>query len=168
MAELQLRVGECVHYGSHGVCRVCDREVKDFGKSKREYFLLRPASDEKMTLFLPVDADPEKVKVRRILSKEEIEQLVSAENQTEEQWIQDSKLRREWCGKILRSGDASQLIAMVKCIHNHERQLPEGKSLPMSDLELVRSAERQLYDEFHYVLHMEKEDLLPFIYGTAN
>jgi CarD family transcriptional regulator len=58
-------------------------------------------------------------------------------------------------------------MRMLKAIHAHEQDLPSGKNLPMSDLELMRSAERQLYNEFCFVLDIRKEQVLPFILGQC-
>ena len=45
MSELNLHIGDCIHYGGHGVCRICGRETKTLGKECRDYFLLRPVGD---------------------------------------------------------------------------------------------------------------------------
>ncbi len=165
MASMNLQIGDCVHYGSHGVCRVCGRESKEFGRSKREYFALRPTDNENILLYLPVDAEPVKVKVRRLLSRQEIMDLVHDEPQAPAAWITDSRLRREAWTKVLRSGDTAELIGMVRSLHAHEQELPEGKQLPMSDQEMMHVAERQLYSEFSFVLKIQEEQVLPFILG---
>lgn len=164
MASMNLQIGDCVHYGSHGVCRVCGRESKDFGRSKREYFALRPTGNENILLYLPVDAEPVKVKVRRLLSRQEIINLVHDDKEPAA-WISDSRLRREAWTKVLRSGDTAELIGMVRSLHAHEKELPEGKQLPMSDQEMMQVAERQLYSEFSFVLKIQEEQVLPLILG---
>lgn len=160
-------VGDCIHYGAHGICRVVGTEMKELGREKKEYYLLTPISQEHIRLYLPKDADPERVKVRAVLSPEQIRDLVEREKGNCGKWINDSKLRRETYNKTLRSGDTAGLMTMLKTIHAHQEALPVGKSLPMSDLELMRSAEKLLYNEFSYVLHMEKEQVLPFILGQC-
>ena len=168
MASMNLQIGDCVHYGAHGVCRVCGRESKDFGRSKREYFALRPTGNENILLYLPVDAEPVKVKVRRLMSRQEILDLVHRTAQPPAPWISDSKLRREAWNKVLRSGDSAELIGMVRSLHAHEQELPEGKQLPMSDLEMMHVAERQLYSEFSFVLHIREDQVLPLILGKLS
>ena len=68
MSELNLHIGDCIHYGGHGVCRICGRETKTLGKECRDYFLLRPVGDDKTILYLPADAQPDRVKLRNVLS----------------------------------------------------------------------------------------------------
>ena len=165
MASMNLQVGDCVHYGAHGVCRVCGREAKEFGRCKREYFALRPTGNENILLYLPVDAEPVKVKLRRLMSRQEILALVHGVERSPTPWISDSKVRRETWNRALRSGDAAELIGMVRSLHAHEQALPEGKQLPMSDLELMQMAERLLYSEFSFVLHIREDQVLPLILG---
>lgn len=166
MAVLNLKIGECVHYGAHGVCRVCGRESKDFGSSQREYYALQPTGSESILLYLPVDAEPVKVHLRRLLSRKEIYALLKAKAR-EDGWITDSKVRREAWNRVLRNGDTAELIGMVRTLHAHSRSLPDGKQLPMSDREMMQAAERQLYGELTYVLEMAPEQVLPMILGET-
>ena len=168
MAELQLSIGDCIHYGGHGVCRICGRESRQFGTQQRDYFLLRPVGDEKTTLYLPVDARPDRVKLRNVLSASEIFTLVEQERQRPVSWISDCRQRRQACGETLRSGDAGRLMHLVKNMHAHEESMPDGKFLPMSDQELLQSAETQLYNEFQFVLDIVPEQVLPFILGQCS
>lgn len=164
MAALNLQIGECVHYGAHGVCRVCGRESKDFGSSQREYYALQPTGSESIVLYLPVDAEPVKVHLRRLLSRKEIYALLRKQEKASS-WITDSKVRRESWNRVLRGGDTAELLEMVRTLHAHSQELPEGKQLPMSDQEMMQAAQRQLYGEFSYVLELEKDQVLPLILG---
>ncbi len=163
MAAMNLKVGDCVHYGAHGVCRVCGRETKNFGGRQRVYLTLRPTGSDNILLYLPEDAEPEKVKLRRLLSRQEILELIDRAGKTQVNWIADSKIRRETFSKILRGGDAVDLIRMLKSIHRHQEELPQGKQLPMSDQEMQHAAQRQLYSEMAYVLSIEESQVQPFI-----
>ena len=149
MSELNLHIGDCIHYGGHGVCRICGRETKSLGKECRDYFLLRPVGDDKTILYLPVDAQPDRVKLRNVLSAGEIFQLVAREQDNPPSWISDCRERRQICGQT------------------HEQQMPSGKLLPMSDQELLQSAENQLYNEFRFVLDIARDQVLPFILGQC-
>ena len=55
------------------------------------------------------------------------------------------------------------LIRMLKSIHLHQEELPQGKQLPMSDQEMQHAAQRQLYSEMAYVLSIEESQVQPFI-----
>ncbi len=162
---MDLKIGDCVHYGAHGVCRVCGRESKNFGGRQRSYFTLRPMSSENILLYLPEDAEPEKVRLRRLMSQQEIMELIRGVKSVPAQWIADSKVRREVFSKVLRSGDAAELIGMLKSIRVRQQELPQGKQLPMSDQEMMQAAQRQLYSEMAYVLAIDESQVQPFILG---
>lgn len=165
MEEIVLEIGTCVHYGAHGVCRVDGQEIVDLGCGRKKYYRLKPVSDEHIQLYLPADADPERVKLRNVMTAEEIFALVAQSQSDEIGWVGDSKARRELSGKTLRGGEMLELIRMVKAIHGHEAALPAGKNLPISDLEQLRSAEKQLYNEFCFVLDITREQVIPFVLG---
>lgn len=165
MEKICLNIGDTVHYGAHGVCRVCSREVTDLGCGKKAYYLLKPIGDEHIQLYLPGDGDPERLRLRKVLSAQEVFALVEQEKQWQRDWLSDSKERRELSNRTLRSGDTVELIRMLKALHTHAQELPAGKTLPMSELEQMRNAEKQLYNEFCYVLEITREQVLPFILG---
>lgn len=165
MNGISLNIGDVVHYGAHGVCRVSGVERMDLGAGKKNYFLMQPVAGGSIQLYLPQDADPERVHLRKVLSAEEIYALVEQEIPNHMDWVNDSKVRKELASKTLRGGDTAELIRMVKVLHRHGQELPQGKSLPLSDLEQMRSAEKQLFNEFCFVLDITQEQVLPFIMG---
>lgn len=152
MAAMDLQIGVCVHYGAHGVCRVCGRETKDFGGHQRVYYTLEPLGREGLRLYLPEDAEPERVKLRPLMSRQEILELIRSSRELP--WIADSRTRREAFNQVLRDGEAAELMGMLKTVHLH--QTAQGKRLSMSDEELAQAARRQLYGEMAYVLAMDE------------
>ncbi len=165
MSEILLCVGDYIHYGAHGVCRVEGQEYMFMGAEKKKYYRLRPVGESQIDLYLPADADPERVRLRPVQSAEEIYALVQRELETPVGWENDSKARRELSGKTLRSGETAELIRMVKAIYRHWQELPQGKSLPVSESDQLRAAEKQLYSEFCFVLDIEKDQVIPFVLG---
>ena len=163
MAAMELKIGDHVQYGTHGVCRVCGEESRAVGGQDRMYFTLRPTGKENILLYLPKDAEPEKVHLRHLLSRQELMALIDASCQVPAEWIADSKRRRETFSRAIREGDSAELIRMLKCIHLHMADLPQGKLLPMSDQEMMSSAKRQLYSEMAYVLDLEEDQVQDFI-----
>ena len=161
MSALNLQIGDHVHYGAHGVCEVCGLESREMGGEKRKYFTLRPTGSENILLYLPQDAEPEKVRLRRLLSRQEILEIIDRAETMRTEWIHDSKLRRETFTKVLRGGDAAELFCMLKTIYVHQQE--GGKPLPMSDQEMMHAAQRQLYSEMAHVLEMEESQVQPFI-----
>lgn len=101
------------------------------------------------------------------MSKEEIHVLVNTMNNEEPVWIADEKERREKFREIIASGEHSALIQMIKAIWiQKQKREAEGKKLHMSDERFFKDAEQLLYDEFQYVLEINKEQLISYIFKT--
>ena len=162
-AVLNLKIGDHVHYGAHGVCQVCGREARRLGGEEQVYFTLRPTGSENILLYLPENAEPEKVRLRPLMSRQEILTMLDRTRCTPAEWIADSKLRRETFTRVLRQGDVEELIRMLKCIYQHQAALPQGKQLPMSDQEMRQAAQRQLYSEMAYVLSIDESQIQSYI-----
>jgi CarD family transcriptional regulator len=156
---MELRIGDCIYYGAHGVCQVCGLEAKDLGGGCKNYFLLRPKGNEKILLYLPEDAEPDRVNVRQVLTQQEI--LTLLHGSPAGPWISDSKRRHTAFTKVLRSGNAGELLSMIRTILAHQREI--DKPLSMSDQELLQSARRQIYGEVAYVMALEEDQVLPFL-----
>ncbi|MBQ8804267.1 MAG: CarD family transcriptional regulator [Tyzzerella sp.] len=159
------KVNDTIMYGTQGICKIVEITEKDFMGSKKEYYVLKPMNDKAATLFAPVNNAKTGGKMRRILSEEEIHQLIESMPGEEANWIPNENERKECYKRIIASGDHVELIKMIKAlyIHKQEREA-EGKHLYLSDERFFKEAERILYDEFQYVLNIQRDELLPFIF----
>ena len=48
-------INDTVLYGANGVCRVSDICQKEFSGTAKDYYILRPISNEALTIFVPVN-----------------------------------------------------------------------------------------------------------------
>jgi CarD family transcriptional regulator len=159
------QVNDTVIYSTQGVCRIENITEKDFMGKKREYYVLIPMSNPGTTLFAPTDNEAVLAKMRRVLSAEEIHRLVEAAAGEELAWIVNENERKEKFRQILSSGDHKSLILMIKAIWiQKNNRLAEGRRLHMSDERFFKDAEQLLYDEFQYVLNINKADLISYIF----
>lgn len=158
-------VSDTILYGTHGVCRIEEIAEKEFMGAKKEYYVLKPLGDPAATLFVPVNNEKAESKMRRILSKEEIYELIRTMPYEEANWIEHENERKEEYRKIIAGGDRIELIRMIKALYFHKKKREEeGKRLYLSDERFFHEAERILYEEFQYVLNIEREELLPLIF----
>ena len=152
-------------YGTHGICKITEITEKDFMGTKKKYYVLKPINDAGATLFAPVNNEKVESKMRRILTKEEILELIETMPDEEANWIHNENERKEKYKRIITSGDRVELIKMIKALYNHKKKREEeGKHLYLSDERFFKEAERILYDEFQYVLKLQKTEVLPFIF----
>lgn len=153
-------------YGTQGVCKIVEITEKDFMGTKKEYYVLKPMNDTAATLFAPVNSEKAGGKMRRILTEEEIHELIESMPHKEANWIQNENERKESYKRIIASGDRVELIKMIKALYLHKQEREaEGKHLYLSDERFFKEAERILYEEFQYVLNIERHELLPFIFA---
>lgn len=159
------QVNDVIIYGTQGVCKIVGTEEKVVGGKKKAYFVLKPVSDHGATIFVPTDNELVLGKMRRLLTKEEIYQLIDSMPRENGEWITNENERREHYKSILTKGDHLELIKMLKAIYAHKKEREaEGKRLHMSDERFFKDAEQILYNEFQYVLDLGgKADLVTHI-----
>lgn len=157
-------INDIILYGIQGVCKIVDITEKEIDGKCREYYVLKPVYESNSTIFIPVHSEKLTAKMRRILSNEEIYALIKAIPDESTVWIDNEALRREKYSEILTSGDRAALVRMIKTLYLHRQvQREKGRKLYISDERFMNDAEKMLYDEFAYVLHIKREQVLPFI-----
>ena len=159
------RVNDVILYSSQGVCRITDMEEKTVGGVKKTYYVLKPVNEKGATIFAPADNELVLKKIRRLLSKREIDDLIDSMPDEETEWIANEAERKECYKNILAKGDHQQLIRMIKAIFLRKKALEENKKrLHVSDERFFKDAEQLLYNEFQYVLQLEnKNELMTYI-----
>lgn len=161
------QVNDTIIYGIQGVCKIVGIEEKAISGTRKDYFVLKPLSNEGSTLFAPTDNEAVLRKMRRVLSKNEIDALIDSMPHKQENWIEDERKRREVYKQIISSGDHAELIKMIKAIYlqKQEREAA-GRRLHMADEQLFKQAEQILHEEFQYGLSLNtKDELITYISG---
>lgn len=152
-----------VIYGLHGVCRIADITIKDFSGQEETYYILKPIFDDRSTFFVPVKNDSAQ-KLRPLLSIEEVKLLIESISGQDVIGIEDEKHRKDAYKKIIESGDRGEMMRLIKTLYvRKEEQQKAGKKQHIIDEHFMKEAESILYDEFAYVLQIEKDDIVPYI-----
>lgn len=158
------QVNDTVMYGHSGVCRIVDIRTENFSGEDRLYYVLKPAGNDSSTIYCPVDCD--KIPIRRLLSIEEIHALIRALPESEIEWIDNDQLRRERYTEILRRGECLELARLIRTLFLHREKLRQtGKKFHQTDEKLLKEAEKALHGELAHVLHIDPEEVAPFIMG---
>lgn len=161
------QINDVIIYGSQGVCRITGTEEKTVNGTKKTYFVLKPVNEKGSTIFAPTDNEIVLKKMRRLLTIDEVHDLMDSMGSENGIWVENENERREVYKNILANGDHLELIKMIKAIYAHKKDREaEGKRLHMADERFFKDAEQILYNEFRYVLELEsKEDLLTYIFN---
>lgn len=143
--------------------------VKDVGGGLRAYYVLQPVFEESATIFVPVGNEALTAKMRRVMSEAEITALIDAMPEEDSIWIADDNARRERYKAILAGGDPSDLIRLIKTLYlRAQTQKAQNKKPRLEDERFMKQAEKLLYEEFAHVLHIRRDEVLPYILHRVN
>ncbi len=153
-----------VVYGDNGVCQIVDKRKEKFAGQFKEYYILKPANHEASTFYVPVDNEHLLSKIRTVLSKEEILDLIRSVAGDSLEWIDDNRVRNETYREIFNRGDSRELLLLLKSLHLHRQaRQEEGKKLWTVDETAMKHAEKLIYEEFATVLEIQEDEVVPYI-----
>lgn len=159
-------VGTTVIYKNEGVCRITEITERRFRDKNIEYYVLKPVHKDDSEIYVPKNNKELLGKMRKILSREEILEIIKTMPNEESIWIADENERKEYYREILIRGDRTELVRLIKTLYLHKQnQKKTGKKLHIADEKFLKDAEHLLYDEFAFVLNIAKDEVLPFITG---
>lgn len=160
------KINDMVVYGSQGVCEITGVEEMKVDGASKKYFVLKPKSGSTATFYVPTWNEKAQSKMRKVMTESEVNALIDAMPSRTPTWIENENDRKEVYKKILASGDQAVIISMIQGLFLHKQQREaEGKRLHMSDEHFLREAEQLLYNEWQYVLNVDKAGLMAYIYN---
>ncbi|MBQ4424853.1 MAG: CarD family transcriptional regulator [Lachnospiraceae bacterium] len=158
------RIGDTVLYGTDGVCEITDIVSRQFNGTARQFYVLKPIYRKNAVLYLPTDNDKTMEKLRYVLTRDEILAAIRRMPELECIWIEHHNDRKDEYQSILRSGDATRMVQLIKTLYERRQiLLDSGKKLRAADETCLKDAERLLYEEFSYVLEIPCSEVIPFI-----
>lgn len=158
------KVNDTVLYGNDGICRIENIIQRKLTDRIVEYYVLKPVYKDNATVYVPTQNEELVKKMKKLLSYDEIMNLIQNMPDCQVDWIENDNRRKGKYREIIRSGDHEQLIQMVKTLYHHKKSLEKiGKKFHVSDKKFMKEAENILYKEFAYVLKIKKEEVIPFI-----
>ena len=159
-------IGEYVSYGINGMCNIEDIRPMQLSQSveKMMYYILRPESNPKSTIFVPVNNQKLVSKMRELMTQDEINAMLVRMKDRTLEWEKDVRFRTESFHEILSNGVNQDLILMIRCLHRKRQELVQlGKKLPARDSNTLKTAERLVEEEFAHVLHIKCEEVSDYI-----
>ena len=164
-------IGEYVSYGINGMCSIEDIRPMQLSQGVEEmmYYILRPESNPKSTIFVPVNNQKLVSKMRELMTKDEINAMLTRMKDRTLEWEKDIRFRTESFHEILNNGVNQELILMIRCLHKKRQELTQaGKKLPTRDSNTLKTAEHLVEEEFSHVLHIKCEDVSNYIRNVLN
>ncbi len=157
-------VGDTVMHSGMGVCRVEKIEKKEITKGKtNEFYVLKPVyENEKTTVYVPVNSD--KIKLRHLLTQEDIKKIISALPENKSEWIDNDARRKEEYSKIIKNGDHIATMGVIKELYERKKEKEQsGKRLHIADEKLLGEAQKIIHQELAFTMNIELDDVADFI-----
>lgn len=157
-------VNERIHYGGSGVCTVQDITTLRFGRTREQYYVLKPLHQNASVIYVPVNNEQLTAKMRPVMTPEEVERLIEEMPNIETVWTDDIQARKASFDALLRSNNCADLIKIIKTLYQQKkRRQAMGKSLHVSDENYLREAQRLLYDEIAGVVGINPNEVNAYI-----
>lgn len=164
MNQLVYKINEYVMC-RYDVCKIIDiRDMSFAGIGERKYYIVAPLNEESSRIYIPADSDDIDSAMRRMLTIDEINEIIEQSRNLELAWIDESKERVSRFDKILQNGDTAEIIWLIKALKEQKKQVEsEGKKLCAGDSRVLETARKIISEEFAFVLGLEKNEVEPYI-----
>ena len=161
------KVGEFIVYGINGICRVADVCPSPYDKTDpRTFYLLIPVNNPmSSSIYTPVDNT--RVPMRRLMTRENIEELIARIPEIEPLTVPVEKQRRELYRTTVGELDPKGYVRVIKTVRQRRETLTAArKHVPMTDLEYGRLAKHLLCSECALVMGVSEEDADAYILSS--
>lgn len=156
--------GDIVLYGSEGVCVIDEVMTRKFKNQLMEYYILKSVYNASSKIFVPTQNEELMSRMKDVLSKAEIYQLIEDIEKEELIWIDHDNSRKERYKQIMKMGQRNEVVSLAKTLYLRSKELKEnGKKLNAMDDQFLRDAQKLLHEEIAYVLNIEKDEVSTFI-----
>lgn len=156
-------INDYVVHNTMGVNRIMELIQENVNGETVDFFVLEPALGGNMRLKMPVAGCEDKM--RAILTREEVDELIASIPEQESIWIEEDKIRYEEFRACLKTGVCENWVALIKTLNQKKEERANiGKQLTRVDADVLKSAEKNLTTELAIVLGIEPDGVLPYIY----
>lgn len=158
------KTGQRVLYGTHGVCHITAIEAMRFGKSKANYYVLELTEQPGTKFYVPVENEAVVAKLRPLLTRQELLDLLHSPTVRNYPWIADENQRKLRFRELIGSGDRESLMGMIGALHRHKQaQTAAGRKFHQSDENFLADAQKLLNAEFAQVFDLDPWEVNSFI-----
>ena len=161
------QVGDHIVYGINGICRVAEIGPSPYDKADtRLFYLLIPVNNPmSSTIYTPVDN--QRVPMRPLMTKEEIEALIAAIPSLLPLTVPVEKQRREIYRTVIGELRPEGYVQVIKTVRRRRLDLAAAhKHVPMTDLEYGRLAKHLLCSECAHVMGVSEDDADAYILSS--
>ena len=150
------KIGTHVLYGKTGVCLVKEQTTMAGGL----YYVLSPVSDSRSSVYVPCGNVELMARMRPLLTREEIDGMLSDVDTVRLAWIDDRNERAMLYRTITGSGDRKELVRLLACLmRKKQERIAIGKRLSAMDENFLQECVRLVQEEFSMVLGIATKEV---------
>jgi CarD family transcriptional regulator len=150
------KIGDYIIY-MKDVCKIID--IKSNYMNDTDYYVLEPVNDSSLKLNIPVNNKF----IRNIITKNEVEKIISNIKNIEVLNLDDKKIEVEY-KKLLNSGTHQDLIKIIKSAYlRNKKRIDNKKKISDKDRDYFNLAEKYLYTEFSIVLNLSFDETKEYV-----
>lgn len=158
------QICEFVIYGIHGVCRVMGTEKQLVNRKRSEFLVLEPLVQSGSKYYVPTENPTSMGKLRAVLSRDALLQLMDSDEVRQDHWIQDEGHRKQKYRELIVSADRLPLMQMVSSLYRYRgMQEAAGRKFHQCDDNFLRDAERVLSSEISLVMGLTADEARAFL-----
>ncbi|MBQ0026632.1 MAG: CarD family transcriptional regulator [Lachnospiraceae bacterium] len=158
------KINDLVHYGTSGVCVVSEIVERVFKDEPVTYYVLKPMFSKNATLYVPTSNSDLTSRMRKLITKKQINELLSSLTDDDCIWIDNENERKNRFKEILLSGNSRDMVCLIRTLYLHqEEKKATGKKMHLTDERFFKDAERLVYDEFSVALKIPQDEVIPYI-----
>lgn len=153
-----------VMYGDNGVCQIVDKRKEKIAGQFGEYYILQPVDNASSTFYVPANNERLVSKMRPIMSKEAVMELLTMAAKEDMDWDEDNRVRQTVYKEVFERGDSKELLLLLKALYRQrEERREEGKRLWAIDENAMKHVEKLVCEEFAAALGQGSEETLSYI-----
>ena len=157
-------VGNRVVYGMHGVCDILETKEQIVDRKTVTYLVLEPLGLPGTRYMVPTHNPAALGKLKRILTREQMEQLLDSPVVREDFWIREEAQRKQTYRELIGSGNREKLMGMVPTLYRHKaEQAAAGRKVHQCDENFLRDAEKLLAGEIAFVFNITQEQAKAYL-----
>ena len=158
------QVGDRVLYVMHGVCCVKKAEERILDGNRRLFLVLEPEEQDGCQYLIPTYNTAAMEKLRPLLTKQALQQLLSSDEVRKNGWIADENRRRSTYRELIARGDRVALLQMIYSLYQHQaKQSEQGKKFHQCDENFLRDAEKLVCSEISAVMGMDADSTRSYL-----
>jgi len=150
--------GDYVVYGTHGVCAIEGVEKLQINPLKKDccYYILKPLFKKDSVYYLPTDCGDGKLPIKKIVTKEQAEELILRLKNPLTNTLTDTFLNETELKAAIKEKDRFEIVDIIKLLQKRKSsKAKEKKKLSLAEERYLKVAKEMLFEELAFALQVD-------------